>query len=143
MMFLATTNSKTVPTYIMYRYLDSLILATSNSKGVPTYYVFGSVGDPDPVGSGYGNFDRSRIRPSKDAYYQSEKVILYINIFSTLAFQQTMKKNFRNFSHNYFKNRHFELFLTSGGFYSLRSDPGSGFFQTGSATTGSWPPQVP
>jgi hypothetical protein len=43
------------------------------------FTVFISVGDPDPVGS--GNY-----------YYQSEKVIFRIKIFSTLAFQQIIKK---------------------------------------------------
>jgi hypothetical protein len=60
-----------------------------------------------------------------------------------------MKKNLRAFGHNYryLKQRHFELFPKSGGFYSLRSDPDPGpvFFRgrtqirskwTGSANTG-------
>jgi hypothetical protein len=40
-----------------------------------------------------------------------------------------MKKIFRTFGQNYLKQRHFELFSKSGGFYSLRSDPDPVFFQ--------------
>jgi hypothetical protein len=47
------------------------------------------------------------------------------------SFSTNHEKNFRTFVQNMLKLRHFELFLKSGAFYSIRSDPepGSESFQ--------------
>jgi hypothetical protein len=43
--------------------------------------------------------------------------------FQYFSFSPNHEKNFRTFDQNYLKQRHFEIFPKSGGFYSLRSDP--------------------
>jgi hypothetical protein len=43
--------------------------------------------------------------------------------FQYFSFSPNHDKNYRTFGQNYLKQRHFELFPQSGGFYSLRSDP--------------------
>jgi hypothetical protein len=73
--------------------------------------------------------------------------------FQYFSFSPNHVKNFRNFGQNYLKQRHFELFSKSGGFYSLRSDlgsgsgagSGSGFFSevgSGSGQNGPDPPTL-
>jgi hypothetical protein len=71
--------------------------------------------------------------------------------FQYFSISPDHEKNFRTFGQNYLKQRHFELFPKSGGFYSLRSDPdpgsgtGFGFFSevgSGSGQNGPDPPTL-
>jgi hypothetical protein len=69
-------------------------------------------------------------------------------IFSQQHFQYfspNHEKNLRTCGQNYLKQRHFELFLKSGGFYSLRSDPDPVFSEVGSGSgqNGPDPPTLP
>jgi hypothetical protein len=67
------------------------------------------------VGSGSGNFDRIRIRPPYRCFlHPSEKVIFSHQHFQDFSFSANSEKNFRPFSQNYLKQRHFELFTKSG-----------------------------
>jgi hypothetical protein len=75
-------------------------------------------------------------------------VIFLQQYFQYFSFSPNHEKNFRTFGQNYLKQRHFELFPKSGGFYSLRSDPGSGsgfFSEVGSESgqNGPDPPTLP
>jgi hypothetical protein len=49
--------------------------------------------------------------------------VIFSQHFQHLSFSTNHEKSFRTFGQNYLKQRHFELFPKSGGFYSLRSDP--------------------
>jgi hypothetical protein len=93
------------------------------------------------AGSGSVNFDRI---PDPDP---TPLKLLIINQKRWFFLNNIFSKKLQNFWSKLLKQRHFEIFPKSGGFYSLRLDPGSGsgFFSevgSGSGQNGPDPPKL-
>jgi hypothetical protein len=98
---------------------------------------------------GSGNFDRIRIPDPDPTPLPIRKGDFFTGTltFSVryLSFSANHKKNFRTFGQNYYvKQRHFELFPKSGGFYSLGRirDQDPVFSEVGSGQNGPDPPTL-